>query len=111
MQFCGGISFEQKDKIYIKSVFLSRLKVTIPFLVDGVILKDAIINITNEKFSPNVSRDNLNTNYQGVLSYAIGKALHIWILENVAISIEERNLLEKFIEVCYHDNNCCLKIN
>ena len=90
---------------------LSRLKITIPFLVDGVILKDAIINITNDNFSPNVSRDNLNTDYQGVLSYAIGKALHIWILENVAISNEERNLLEKFIEVCYNDNNCNIKIN
>lgn len=110
-KFGGKYSFEQKDKTYIKNVLLSRLRVTIPFLVDGVILKDAIINITNDNFSPNVSRDSLNTDYQGVLSYAIGKALHIWILENVAISNEERNLLEKFIEVCYHDNNCCLKIN
>ncbi len=108
--FGGKYSFEQKDKTYIKNVLLSRLKVTIPFLVDGVILKDAIINITNDNFSPNVSRDNLNADCQGVLSYAIGKALHIWILENVAMSSEERNLLEKFIEVCYRDNNCCLKI-
>lgn len=109
--FGGKYSFEQKDKTYIKNVLLSRLKVTIPFLVDGIILRDAIINITKDDFSPNVSRDNLNNDYQEVLSYAIGKALHIWILENVALSNEERNLLEKFIEVCYHDNNCCLKVN
>ena len=99
------------DLKFTPNVLLSRLKVTIPFLVDGVILKDAIINITNDNFSHNVSRDNLNTDYQRILFYAIGKALHIWILENVAISNEERKLLEKFIEVCYHDNNCCLKIN
>ena len=66
----------------------------------------------NDKtYIKNVFRDNLNADCQGVLSYAIGKALHIWILENVAMPSEERNLLEKFIEVCYHDNNCCLKIN
>lgn len=53
--FGGKYSFEQKDKTYIKNVLLSRLKVTIPFLIDGVILKDAIINITNDNFSPNVS--------------------------------------------------------
>lgn len=109
VNFGGRYSFEQKDKTFIKNVLLSRLKISIPFLVDGVILKDAIINVNNDNFSPNVSRDNLNTDCQGILSYAIGKALHLWILENVSMSSEERKLFEEFIEVCYHDDNCCLK--
>ena len=109
VNFGGNYSFERKDKTYIKNVLLSSLKVTIPFLADGIILKGAIININNDNLSPNVSRDNLNADYQGVLSYAIGKALHLWILDNVSLSDEERKLLEKFIEVCYHDNNYCLK--
>lgn len=103
--------FGQMEKIYLKNVLLSRLRVTIPFLVDGVILKDAIINIKNDNFSPNVSRDNLNTNYQEVLSYAIGKALHLWILDHVSLLDEESALLKEFIEVCYHDNNWCIKLS
>lgn len=102
--------YNQNDKTFIKNVLLSHFKVTIPFLVDGVILQNAIININNDKFSPNVSRDNLSADHQTILSYAIGKALHLWILENVALSNEERNLLKKFIEVCYPDNNWCLKL-
>lgn len=109
VNFGGNYSFERKDKTYIKNVLLSSLKVTIPFLADGIILKDAIININNDNLLPNVSRDNLNADHQGVLSFAIGKALHLWILDNVSLSGEERKLLEKFIEVCYHDNNYCLK--
>lgn len=107
--FKGRYFFEQIDKAYMKNVLLSRLKVTIPFLADGIILKDAIININNSNFLPNVSRDNLNTEHQRILSYAIGKALHLWILENVSLSNEESGLLEKFIEECYSDNNWCLK--
>lgn len=111
VNFGGRYSFEQKDKTYIKSVLLSNLKITVPFLVNGVRLKDAIININNDNVLPNVSRDNLNTDYQGALFYAIGKALHMWILDHVSMSDEERDLLKDFIEVCYPDNNCCLKIS
>lgn len=109
VSFAEKFSFNQNDKTFIKNVFLSRLKITIPFLVNGIILKNAIINIKNSNFVPNISRNNLNPDYQKILSYAIGKALHLWILDHVSLSIEESTLLKKFIDVCYHDNNLCLK--
>ena len=107
--FGGRYVFEQKDKVYIKNVLLSKLKITIPFLIDGISLKDAVINIRNNNFFPNVSRDNINNEMQEMLSYAIGKALHLWILDNISFSVDERKLLENFISYCYPERNCCLK--
>lgn len=108
-KFSDKLSFFSNNRTYIKNVLLSQLTINLPFLIDGIMLKEAIININNKNFSPNVSRDNLSVEYQRELSYAIGKALHLWILENVHMSEEERLLLKKFIDECYHEDNCCLK--
>ncbi len=107
--FGGRYSFEVKDRVYIKNVLLSQLKITIPYLVDGITLKNAVVNIKNNNFFPNVSRDSVNKEMQEKLSYAIGKALHLWILDNTRLSSEERTLLKNFIEQCYSEQNFCLK--
>lgn len=107
--FGGRYSFELKDRVYIKNVLLSHLKITIPFLIDGISLKNAVINITNNDFFPNVSRDSINNEMQEKLSFAVGKALHIWILDNVSFSSDEKKLLEDFILQCYSQGNCCIQ--
>ena len=107
--FGGRYQFGYSDKIYIKNVLLSQLNINIPFLVDGIVLKSAVININNNHFFPNVSRNNISTENQEALSYAIGKALHLWILDNVPLSDEEKILLNNFILKCYPNKNCCLK--
>lgn len=85
------------------------LKLSVPYLVDGVVLKGAVINITNSEFVPNVSWNNINTLQQAKLSYAIGKAIHMWIRDNVSLTSEQKGLLDLFIESKYSKTNCCLK--
>lgn len=63
----------------------------------------------NPEFVPNVSRNNINVSQQEILSYAIGKALHMWIYDNVALSLEQKVLLKLFILTEYSETNCCLK--
>lgn len=105
----GGNRWERRDLCYMKNVLLLGLKICIPFLVDGILLKDAVINITNPEFVPNVSRNNINNGQREKLSYAIGKALHLWIRDNVSLRPEEKELLDLFIESKYRETNCCLK--
>lgn len=107
--FSGNNRWERSDLCYIKNVLLSQLKIRIPFLVDGIVLKGAVINITNSEFVPNVSRNNISVSQIGKLSYAIGKAIHLWIRDNVSLSAEQKELLNLFIETKYRRTNCCLK--
>ena len=105
----GNYRWERTDLCYVKNVLLSGLKISVPYLVDGVVLKGAVINITNSEFVPNVSRNNINTLQQAKLSYAIGKAIHMWIRDNVSLTSEQKGLLDLFIESKYSKTNCCLK--
>lgn len=107
--FSGQYPWEHTDLCYMKNVLLSELHVKIPYLVDGIVLKSAVVNIMNPEFVPNVSRNNINVSQQESLSYAIGKALHMWIYDNVALSLEQKELLKLFILTEYSETNCCLK--
>lgn len=99
--FGSRYPFEAKDQVYLKSILLPRLKIILPYLADGVILKNAVINIKDDSFYPNVSRDRIDKDLEEKLCYAIGKALHMWLLDNSDLSFEERKLLKKFIASYY----------
>lgn len=99
--FGSRYPFEAKDQVYLKSILLPNLKIILPYLADGVILKNAVINIEDNSFYPNVSRDRIGKDLEEKLCYTIGKALHMWLLDNFDLSFEERKLLNKFIATYY----------
>ncbi len=107
--FVGQYIFNHKDLIFVKYVSISEAMIKIPFLIDGIQLKSAAINVKNSNIIPNVSRNNISKQQNLDLAYAIGKAIHLWVLENVAFSEEERTLIRNFINTCYSDDNFCLK--
>lgn len=107
--FKGRFSWENTDTCYVKNILLSGLRIKIPYLVDGVILKGAVINIFNREFIPNVSRNNISASQQENLSYAIGKAIHLWIRDHAELSTEQKALLDVFIETKYKETNYCLR--
>ena len=107
--FKGRFRWENTDTCYVKNVLLSGLRIKIPYLVDGVILKGAVINIFNREFIPNVSRNNISASQQEKLSYAIGKAIHLWIRDHAELSTEQKALLDVFIETKYKETNYCLR--
>lgn len=97
------------DKLYIKNVLISEARLKIPFIADGVIITKSVFNISNKRFIPNVSRNNISETLKLDISYAIGKALHLWILEHGNLLQEENELLRSFIKQCYPTDNYCLK--
>ncbi len=99
--FGSRYPFEAKDQVYLKSILLPNLKIILPYLADGVILKNAVINIEDNSFYPNVSRDRMGKDLEEKLCYTIGKALHMWLLDNWDLSFEQRKLLNKFIATYY----------
>lgn len=107
--FFGQYPWEHTDLCYMKNVLLSELKLKIPYLVDGIVLKSAVINVDNPEFVPNVSRNNVKSSQQEILSYAIGKAIHMWIYDNASLTLEQKELLKSFIITKYGETNCYLK--
>lgn len=102
--------WELNDKTFIRNVYIPQLKITIPYLLTGIKIKNAIFNIINKNIIPNVSRNNINANENKDFSYAVGKALHLWLLDNAYLTDEENGLIRKFIETYYSHNNCFLVI-
>ena len=105
----GYYSLKPKDVLYLKNVLLSDFRLEIPSLVDGVMPKEAVVNITNPNNVPNVSRSNVSREQQEVISDAIGRALHLWILDHVKLEPEEKELLQLFLKKRYGQYNYCMK--
>jgi hypothetical protein len=101
----GKYSWDRTDKIFIKNVLIPDFSISIPCIINGISLKSALFNIKNKAIVPNVSRNNVQKNDAERFSYAIGKAIHLWVLDNVKLDPSERILLSKFIGTCYSDNN------
>ena len=105
----GKYSWERTDKIFIKNVLIPEFSISIPCIINGISMKSALFNIKNKAIVPNVSRNNVQKNDAERFSYALGKAIHLWVLENVKLDPGEKNLLNKFIDTCYPNNNEYLK--
>ena len=68
-----------------------------------------MINVVNKKVIPNVSRNNISEFQNKALSYAVGKAIHMWICDNAGLEVEEKKLMQAFIDKCYADKSDYLK--
>ena len=107
--FKGQYYFDYTDNLYIKNVLISSAHIKIPFLAEGIELKGLVINIANKKIIPNVSRNSINDAQLNSLSYAVGKALHMWICEEGDLKSDEKLLMQTFIDKCYSDKSEFLK--
>ena len=107
--FGGKYLFQATDRLYIKNVYISAPRIIIPFLAEGIELKGLVVNVTNKKIIPNVSRTSISEQHNKELSYALGKAMHLWVYDNGGLDIEEKELLRSFIYTCYpEDSNLLL---
>ena len=99
----------RNDLLYIKNVLISSTHLKIPFLVEGVELNGLVVNVINKKIVPNVSRNNISQAQIQALSYAVGKAIHMWIYEKANLGAEEKLLMQTFIDKCYPEKSEYLK--
>ncbi|HYF81732.1 MAG TPA: ATP-binding protein [Clostridia bacterium] len=101
----GEYSWNRTDKTFIKNVFVPDFSISMPNIVDGIVLKSALFNIKNKAIIPNVSRNNVQKLDAEKFSYAVGKATHLWVLDNVKLNSSDKILLRKFIDKCYSETN------
>lgn len=67
------------------------------------------VNINNTNIIPNVARNDISKEQKDEISFAIGKAIHMWILDNLSLPTQQIKLLRKFIEEMYSGKNIFFK--
>ncbi len=92
----------RRVKIFNKNVFLKSEKLTIPFFINGFTIESTLINILSKNVIPNVERSKISTteSYANV-NYAIGRAIHLYILDNIELTQNYKILLKTFIDTKY----------
>ncbi|MFI3172499.1 MAG: hypothetical protein R3Y58_09090 [Eubacteriales bacterium] len=101
----GKYSFQCTDSLYVKNVLISSAHIKVPYLAEGIELKELTINAIEKNIIPNVSRNNISDFQLEALSYAIGKAIHLWLYNEINLPTEEKNLMQEFIKKCYPNKN------
>ncbi|MEG1301550.1 MAG: hypothetical protein RSC93_12680 [Erysipelotrichaceae bacterium] len=69
------------------------------------------MNSRHKDLIPNVTRNDFSDTIKNELSYAVGKAIHMWILNNYQLDKEQKTLLTWFIKKYYSGNNRFYKDN
>lgn len=97
------------DKLYCKNVLITNAYLTIPYVLNDLKIDKLVINSKHKDLIPNVTRNDYSKLLKEKLSYAIGKSIHLWILDNFNLSNEERGLIKNYIKEFYSKENEFLK--
>ena len=107
------ISSFYHSNLFVKNVRIPNFSISIPVLIRPLMLANFEINIFSENCYPDVSRTRLNDDTCKLLGYAIGRAIHIYILKQANLKAHEKKFLSAFINKYYKydpNNEFCKKI-
>ena len=101
------------SNLFVKNVRIPNFSISIPVLIRPLMLANFEINIFSENCYPDVSRTRLNDDTCKLLGYAIGRAIHIYILKQANLKAHEKEFLSAFIKKYYKydpNNEFCKRI-
>ncbi len=102
-EFDNKINFK---KVFNKNVALSWQRIEIPFIINGLEIESMLLNILSKDVIPNVERSRIadfESYYK--ICYALGRAIHLYVLDNFEMSSNTKILLKKFIDTNYSELN------
>lgn len=100
------------SNLFVKNVRIPNFSISIPVLIRPLMLANFEINIFSENCYPDVSRTSLKEETCRLLGYAIGRAIHIYILKQANLKAHEKKFLSAFINKYYKydpNNEFCKK--
>ncbi|MEG1820651.1 MAG: ATP-binding protein [Malacoplasma sp.] len=104
-------NWDLTDEVFCKGVFVSNAHLTIPYILKDLKINKLVINSRHKDLIPNVTRNDFSDTIKNELSYAVGKAIHTWVLNNHQLDKEQKTLLTWFIKKYYSKNNRFYKDN
>ncbi len=105
--------YSKKDKVqkvYNKNVYLSKMGIVIPFVANILNIGNATINLRRNDIIPNLARDNIDEqDLQEIIGVALGKGIHLYLLDNDDLDDAPKELLKVFIEKYYGTPNMFIR--
>lgn len=92
---------KEKRRLFVRNVLINRYNFQLPVIISGVKINEMIVNVLNKNIIPDISRSNIQENITKQINSALGKALHLWMFENITTSFEEKEVIKEFINLEY----------
>ncbi|NID08935.1 HD domain-containing protein [Fibrivirga algicola] len=89
----------RNSEIFLRKVYISKHSYRIPFEMPLFKLISLKINVIDKRVLPDVSRNNLNESIIEDFNYTLSKAIYLGVLHNSNFTIDQKNLLESFIQL------------
>lgn len=102
--YSGHIRYYSTSVCY-RGVLLSDVNLIIPYIANVLSTVNVTVNVFSDKFTPSVTRRGITEEQEQTLSYAIGKAIHIYLLRMFNDDKEIKSALETFIKKKYYAEN------
>lgn len=99
------ISNYQHNDLFVKNVRVPYFDIKIPVLLKGLVTANFEINVFSENCYPDVTRSRMDNEPCRQLGYAIGRAIHIFILKNAVLKDDDKKFMEAFINKFYNYNS------
>lgn len=101
----GNYYWSPSDKIYCKDILVSNAHLTIPFLLNNLKVNKVVMNSKHKNLTPTVTRNDFPEEMKKELSYAVGKAINMWVLDYMELNREETDLIKDFLGKYYSEEN------
>lgn len=105
-----AITNYHKNHLYIKNVRIPYFNIEIPVILKDLLFTNFKINIFEETCYPDVSRSTLDNEICKKIGYAIGRAIHIFLLKTLNLREDKKQFFKAFINKYYaydSDNEFC----
>ena len=91
--------------IYYRGVFLNEARIAIPEVLNIFTKISLVMNIMHSKVMPNVSRSNIMEDYVMQIEYALGRAVHFYLLEYYKNDLRFYSAISEYISGKYSNKN------
>ena len=108
------VSNYQHNDLFVKNVRVPYFDIKIPILLKGLATASFEINVFSENCYPDVTRTRMSNETCRQLGYAIGRAIHIFILKNAVLEEDKKKFVKAFIDKFYKfdsTNEFCKEID
>ena len=96
-------------KVCYRDVLLSDVQLKIPHVANFITEAKIVVNITRDDFIPSVTRRGLTPEQEQIVSYAVGKAIHMYLIEKYSDDKIIASAMKRLICKSYSESNILCK--
>lgn len=105
LSYVPGYMTSYRTKVCYRGVLLNDVNLRIPHIANILTVVNVVANVFRSDFIPSVSRRGLTDEQEQMLSYAIGRAIHMYLLDIFSDDKEIASALKNLLKKNYSEDN------